>query len=216
MIQKKIFGKPIDTGAITAQVEQTEQVRHFDVSVEEKRITFTCPLSGEDVVYGLGETMGKLNKRGGRYISFNTDTADHTDSNPSIYASHNLLIVDGAEKFGVFFDTPARVTFEIDYRGSGQILVICDTRDLVLYQIENDSPYAITRDLLRAIGPCYLPPLWAFGYGQSRFGYDKEQDFRNVAGSHEENGIPLDYICMDIDYMEKFKDFIIQRTKTKK
>ena len=172
MIQKKIFGKPIDTGAITAQVEQTEQVRHFDVSVEEKRITFTCPLSGEDVVYGLGETMGKLNKRGGRYISFNTDTADHTDSNPSIYASHNLLIVDGAEKFGVFFDTPARVTFEIDYRGSGQILVICDTRDLVLYQIENDSPYAITRDLLRAIGPCYLPPLWAFGYGQSRFGYD--------------------------------------------
>ena len=213
MIQKKIFGKPIDTGAITAQVEQTEQVRHFDVSVEEKRIIFTCPLSGEDVVYGLGETMGKLNKRGGRYISFNTDTADHTDSNPSIYASHNLLIVDGAEKFGVFFDTPARVTFEIDYRGSGQILVICDTRDLVLYQIENDSPYAITRDLLRAIGPCYLPPLWAFGYGQSRFGYDKEQDFRNVAGSHEENGIPLDYICMDIDYMEKFKDFSFNTQK---
>ncbi len=213
MITKKIYGKPIDTGAITARVALAEAVAHFKVSADDKHITFTCPLDTEDIVYGLGETTGRMNKRGGRYISFNTDTADHADTNPSLYASHNFLIVDGQRHFGVFFDTPARITFEIDHKGSGQIRVVCDTTDLILYQIEADSSDAICRALLQAIGPSYLPPLWAFGYGQSRFGYEKEQDFREVTAGHQDNGIPLDYICMDINYMDKFKDFSFDQKK---
>ena len=207
MITKYVYGDPLDTGAITAEVEGAACVEHFAVEEEADAISFSCPLGPEDTVYGLGETMGKVNKRGGRYISFNTDTAEHEDSNPSLYASHNFLIVEGTECFGVFFDTPARVTFEIDWQGSGEIRVVCDTKDLNLYQIENGSAYAVCRDLLRAVGRCYLPPLWAFGYGQSRFGYMKEQDFREVADLHEKNGLPLDFICMDIDYMDQYRDF---------
>ena len=209
MINKLIYGVPFDTGAITQDVPETDILGHFRLERGEKSLTFTCPLATEDVVYGLGETMGGVNKRGGRYISFNTDTADHTPENPSLYASHNLLIVDGRQPFGVFFDTPARITFEIDYRGSGRICVICDTTDLTLYQLENTSAYAITRELLKAIGPCYLPPLWAFGYCQSRFGYKTEQDFRDVLEGHKKAGIPLDSICMDIDYMDRFIDFSV-------
>ncbi len=207
MITKYVYGDPLDTGAITAKVERAARVEHFAVEEGADTISFSCPLGPEDIVYGLGETMGKVNKRGGRYISFNTDTAEHEDSNPSLYASHNFLIAEGAACFGVFFDTPARVTFEIDWQGSGEIRVVCDTKDLNLYQIENGSAYAVCRDLLRAVGRCYLPPLWAFGYGQSRFGYMKEQDFREVADLHEKNGLPLDFICMDIDYMDQYRDF---------
>ena len=209
MITKLTYGAPFDTEAITQNVPETGELRHFTLERGEKSLVFTCPLDTDDTVWGLGETMGGVNKRGGRYISFNTDTADHTDANPSLYASHNLLIVDGKEIFGVFFDTPARVTFEIDYRGSGIIRVACDTVDLKLYQLENTSAYAITREFLRAIGPAYLPPLWAFGYCQSRFGYKCEKDFREVLEGHKKAGIPLDSICMDIDYMDRFIDFTV-------
>ena len=209
MMTSTIFGSPIDTGAITADIPVTKDVAHFRVSVTQKHTIFTYPLDTDDLVYGLGETMGRVNKRGGRYTSFNTDTAEHEDSNPSLYASHNFLIVWGKETFGVFFDTPAKVEFQIDYQGSGEVRVECHTRDLRLYQIDGDGPYAITRTLLKAIGPCYLPPLWAFGYGQSRFGYAKDQDFRDVAKGHADNDLPLDYICMDIDYMDGFKDFSV-------
>lgn len=209
MITKLIYGTPFDTEAITQEVSKTDVLRYFKLERGGKSLIFTCPLATEDVVYGLGETMGAVNKRGGRYISFNTDTADHTDANPSLYASHNLLIIDGADHFGVFFDTPSRITFEIDYRGSGQIRVTCDTVDLTVYQFENVSSYAITREFLQAIGPSYLPPLWAFGYGQSRFGYKCEKDFRDVLEGHKKAGIPLDYICMDIDYMDRFIDFSV-------
>ena len=207
MISKVVFGEPVRTDAITAEVETAKEAARFEVTEDEKSVTFRYALRSRDVVYGLGETMGKVNKRGGRYISFNTDTADHTDANPSLYASHNFIVVDGEETFGAFFDTPARVVFEIDWHDSGEIRVVCETRDLSLYQIEGGSAYEVCRELIRAVGRCYLPPLWAFGYGQSRFGYETEKDFRAVADGYQENGIPLDYICMDIDYMDGYRDF---------
>ena len=209
MISKIIYGDPFESDSITQDVPVATQLNYFSLERGEKTQIFTCPLECNDVVYGLGETMGAVNKRGGRYISFNTDTAEHNDSTPSLYASHNLLILDGNRHFGIFFDTPARVIFEIDYRGSGQIRVVCETADLKVYQIEAQSSYAITREFLNAIGPAYLPPLWAFGYCQSRFGYKCEQDFREVLEGHKKAGIPLDSICMDIDYMDRFIDFTV-------
>jgi alpha-glucosidase len=89
------------------------------------------------------------------------------------------------------------------------IRVVCDTVDLALYQIENTTAYAISREFVQAIGRPYLPPLWAFGYCQSRFGYKTEQDFRDVLEGHRQAGIPLDSICMDIDYMDRFIDFTV-------
>lgn len=213
MITKVIFGTPIQTEAVAAEVMEASAVNYFCVNQGENEIEFTYKLSEKDVVYGLGETMGRVNKRGGRYVSFNTDTADHTDSNPSIYASHNFLIVDGQEHFGIFFDTPGRVIFEVDYEDSALIRVVCETTNLIVYQMEGSTSYEITKEFLRAIGRSYIPPLWAFGYGQSRFGYKCENDFREVLAGYQKAGIPLDYICMDIDYMDRYIDFTVNKER---
>lgn len=211
MIQKIVMGNPFETFAITQNVEKGKNVKYFEVTESDDSVTFRYQLEKEDIVYGLGETTRGLNKRGGRYISFNTDTANHSDENPSLYSSHNFLIIDGMIHLGIFFDTPAKVTFEIDYENSGEIKVISETRDLNVYQIENENAYEITKEFLRAIGQSYIPPLWAFGYGQSRFGYKTPQDFYEVIEGHQKADIPLDYICMDIDYMEKYKDFTVNQ-----
>lgn len=206
MITKVLFGKPFPTEAVVSPVKQAQQLKHFSVS-EDENLIFTCPLDEDEAVYGLGETTGPMNKRGGRYISFNTDTADHSDSNPSLYASHNLLVLE-KRRFCVFFDTPARVIFDIDLGGSGKIEVRC-SKDVAVYQVEADSTNQAVREFLAAVGPAYLPPRWAFGYGQSRFGYKCEQDIVDVAQGHQKAGLPLDYICMDIDYMDGYRDFSV-------
>lgn len=208
MLWKTTFGTPFPTEAITAEVEECS-LKYFSATIEKKNVVFTYQLSEKDYVYGLGETTGPCNKRGRRYISFNTDTADHSESNPSLYASHNFLIIDGSIHLGIFFDTPARCVFEIDWKNSGEIKVTCDTTDVAVYTVEGETSYEITKEFLRAIGPCYLPPLWAFGYGQSRFGYQTEQDFMDVMEGYQKNNIPLDYICMDINYMDGFADFTV-------
>ena len=209
MITKVVFGRPFQTEAVTGPVAAADRLDHFHLEEGPGRLTFTCPLEPEEMVYGLGETTGKLNKRGSRAISFNTDTANHAPTNPSLYSSHNFLIVEGQRHFGVFFDTPARTVFEIDWEGSGLIRVVCETADVAVYQLEADSAYAVAKEFLRAIGPSYIPPLWAFGYGQSRCGYKAAQDYRDVLAGHKNAGVPLDYICMDIDYMDRFMDFSV-------
>ena len=210
MITKVLFGDPFPTEAVTQPVEQVQELKHFSVT-EDYALIFICPLDENEVVYGLGETTGKMNKRGGRYVSFNTDTADHSDSNPSLYASHNLLVLE-KRNFCIFFDTPGRVDFHIDLNSSGKIEVICP-KDVVVYQVEADTTYRAVREFLEAIGPAYLPPRWAFGYGQSRFGYKCEQDFVDVLAGHQKAGLPLDYICMDIDYMDGYRDFSVDANR---
>ncbi len=212
MIQKTTFGTPLDTNAVALPVEEGE-LRHFMVKKTENGLFFQCPLDKDAVIYGLGETTGPADKRGRRYISFNTDTADHSDSNPSLYCSHNWLLIDGKTTFGIFFDTPARCVFELDWNNSGMIEVQCETKNMTVYCVEGETSYAICREFLRAIGPCYLPPLWAFGYGQSRFGYKCEADFEKVVKEHEKAGLPLDYLCMDIEYMDGFADFTVDKTR---
>lgn len=81
-----------------------------------------------------------------------------------------------------------------------------ETPDFKLYIITGDSENDIVTQFRRMIGRSYLAPRWAFGFQQSRWGYQNEQDIRNVVEGYRKNGIPLDAVYLDIDYMDDFKD----------
>lgn len=212
MIRKYVFGSPFPTEAVVEEVEEGKGGLPFTVERDGEGLLFRCPLGKKDIVYGLGETMRGVNKRGGRYVSYNTDDMHHRDDMPSLYGSHNFIAIDGKRPFGAFFDTPARAVFEIDYKDSGEIVVETSS-DVCVYLVEACSPYAVAREFLRAIGRSYLPPLWAFGYGQSRWGYQSESDLDEVVKGYEEADIPLEYLCMDIDYMDRFMDFTVNKER---
>ena len=85
--------------------------------------------------------------------------------------------------------------------------------NLDVYVIEEDTVTDIIRSFRRLIGRSYIAPLWAFGNGQSRWGYINAEDVREVVRKHRENGIPLDMVYLDIDYMERFKDFTVNKER---
>ena len=211
-IKKYSFGAHEPTGAVTAQVEEGDKLPYFSAQAEGQGTRFRCPLEKDDIVYGLGETMRGIDKRGGRYVSFNTDNPHHRQDMPSLYGSHNFIVIDGKKTFGAFFDTPARAVFEIDCGGSGEVNVLCE-RGVTVYIVEGESAHAVVRRFLRAVGRSYLPPLWAFGFGQSRWGYKDERDIRRIARGYAKAGMPLDYICMDIDYMDRYIDFTVNKKR---
>lgn len=213
MVLRFEYGDPVETFAVVKKVPAGDKLPHFSRKKNKKGLAFTCPLGPEDIVYGLGETMRGINKRGYRYISFNYDDPHHKDDMPSMYGAHNFLVIDGETAFGAFFDTPAKVVFDIDSKGDGTLSVACESPDLRLYVMEGESAVDIVRQFLRIIGQSFLPPLWAFGYGQSRWGYKTERDISRVAEKYREKGIPLDYICMDIDYMDRYIDFTVNRRR---
>lgn len=54
-----------------------------------------------------------------------------------------------------------------------------------------------------------LPPFWAMGYHQSRWGYNSSAMLLEVVQNFSINDLPLDTIWSDIDYMNNFEDFTI-------
>lgn len=213
MISKYVFGNPLDTGAIVADVPATtlDGSSIGDIRVDWESKTLTYVMKKKTVVYGLGETLRGINKRGWLYVSNNSDEPHHEEGKHSLYASQNFLLIDDGEgkSFGLYIDHPGEVRFDIGYSNIDTLTVYAEDFDLSLYYIEGDSPLDIVKSFRSLVGKSYEAPLWAYGYGQSRWGYKNAADIRNVRDSYRKLGIPLDMIYMDIDYMQDFKDFTI-------
>lgn len=214
MTRKFVYGNPIRTDAVTVFIEpekteeevQEVKIPYGTVSLNDG-FEFVYQMDADDIVYGLGEANRGINKRGYCYISDCADDPEHTEDKRSLYAAHNFIVIAGKENFGLFFDYPSTMTFDIGYTKMNTLCVTCENADLDLYVIEGDSPYDIVKQFRKLIGRSYIPPKFAFGYGQSRWGYETKDDFREVLKGYREHHIPLDMIYMDIDYMQDFKDF---------
>lgn len=213
MITRYVFGTPFETEAIERAAEVTTDaaagaVPHGTIQTE-NGFSHTYVLDADDIVYGLGEANRGINKRGYIYTSNCTDDPNHTEDKRSLYGAHNLLVISGKETFGLFYDYPASITFDIGYTRSDTLQITCENADLYLYVIEGESAYDIVRQFRYMIGRSYIPPRFAFGFGQSRWGYKSAEDLRKVAAGYRSNHIPIDMIYMDIDYMEGYKDFTV-------
>lgn len=209
MVQKFVYGTPFCTDAVIKNVELAEGTPAVgNISLEEG-FCFTYMMAQEDIVYGLGEANRGINKRGYCYISDCTDDPEHTEDKRSLYAAHNFIVIAGEKSVGLFFDYPATITFDIGYTKSDLLKVSCEHADLNLYVIEGDSAYDIVKQFRKIIGRSYIPPKFAFGFGQSRWGYKTQEDFKKAVDGYRENHIPMDMLYMDIDYMQDYKDFTV-------
>ena len=217
-MKKFVFGNPIETDAIVCRegiVESQEKVPYFS-RVDDRQgegCLFAYEMGGHDIIYGLGESIRGINKRGWIYESNCTDDPIHTENKRSLYAAHNFFLVDGKGRFGVFVDAPQKVTFDFGYYERDRLTITVDPGGFILYILEGESLRQIVREFRHAIGRSYIPPKWGMGYGQSRWGYQNAQDIRQVVRQHREAGVPLDSVYMDIDYMERYKDFTVDKGK---
>jgi alpha-glucosidase len=61
--------------------------------------------------------------------------------------------------------------------------------------------------LQNLIGTTPLPPAWALGYHQCRWGYESAADLNDLDAKFCQHGIPADGLWLDIDYMDHYKVF---------
>ena len=215
MITKYTYGNPFQTDAVVQKLEvQNGDVPYFTVVKTEEQLQFEYTLENEEKVYGLGENVRGINKRGWIYKSCCADEPNHVEDRTSLYASHNFLVLDGGkEQFGVFFDYPGIITFDVGYTHLNELKITLSEPDADVYVMTGESILDIVKQFRQLIGRSYIPPKWAFGYQQSRWGYMDEDDIREVVKGHREKKIPLESIYMDIDYMERFKDFTVNQER---
>ena len=82
-----------------------------------------------------------------------------------------------------------------------------------IYFIFGKDPNSIIKKFRRAItGDPLLPPRWALGWHHCRYGYNTTQDLVDNVANYDKYGIPLDTQWVDIDYLESYKNFVIEDT----
>src|SRR3712207_1490168 len=167
----------------------------------------------DDIVFGLGENQRGINKRGGIYQSFCSDDPLHTENKKSLYGSHNFTVVYGKETFGAFIDFPGKVTFDVGFTDKNEYKITMENSNVKVFIIKGTSLKDIIKKFLKIIGRSYIPPKWAFGYQQSRWSYENESKINEISDKFIKNKIPCDAIYLDIDYMERYKDFTIDSNR---
>ena len=212
MIQRFTFGHPFPTESVVqAPTAQTGVVPFLTPEADGG---WSCLLSEQAVVYGLGEMPRGINKRGWHYITDNTDQSHHDEDKLSYYGAHNFLLIrDGGRCFGIFVDFAGNVTYDIGYTQHDRLYFRTAEPDYELYLLSGGDENTLCREFRALIGRSYIPPRWAFGLAQSRWGYKTEADVREVARQYQANDLPLDMICMDIDYMRSYADFTIDKER---
>ena len=248
MVKKYVFGKPFETYAVVnkeniLETSESERRNFFDKAVmdialepyggitwdrpddadEGNAMQYRVEMSDSIVVYGLGENVRGINKRGWVYESKCSDDPNHTESKRSLYGAHNFIIIadtDHPEKSkGLFIDYPGRVIFDIGYLDKNELVITVCNENFTAYEItsEKDSEsdesrnylYSIVRQFRHIIGKSYIPPRWAFGYQQCRWSYMSADEVSDVVDNYRNRNIPIDAVYLDIDYMERYKDFTV-------
>jgi alpha-glucosidase len=209
MIKKYTFGTPIQTESVVVPFETEAGTPAYGTISTVNGFTYTYSMEDEDIIYGLGEANRGINKRGFIYTSNCSDDPNHLEETRSLYGAHNFIIISGAATFGIYVDYPSALTFDIGYTRINELVITCERANLDFYLLKGESAYDIVRQFRKIIGRSYIPPRFAFGFGQSRWGYRTKEDFRTVAKGYRDNHIPIDMIYMDIDYMDSYKDFTV-------
>ncbi len=160
-------------------------------------------------LYGTGEVSGPLLRNGRTVTLWNSDVYGYDAKTPALYQSHPWVLgvrADGTA-FGLIFDSTYRQTIALPPLSGGVVRVQADGPEFPVVAIERETPAAVVQALAELTGRMPLPPKWALGFQQSRWGYSPDDRAREIAREFRARRIPCDVVWLDIDYMDDFRIF---------
>ncbi len=159
--------------------------------------------------FGCGERTGGLEKTGSRQVFWNSDPPhQHTSSLNNLYTSIPfVLALESGRAWGLFVDNAGRVEIDLASKRVDVLSAATDHGDLVYYVFAGPTPRLVLERYTELTGRMPMPPLWALGNHQSRWGYKSEEEIRTLARRFREHDIPCDALYLDIDYMDGFRVF---------
>jgi alpha-glucosidase len=176
--------------------------------------------------YGLGEHCRGFEKTGQRVKFWNTDVwADYPlseafEGNPaSLYIAIPWLVVKRGNNYvgilvnhpgAVFMDMASNFIWDVknhDDIDRGTFYIGAPDGNADIYIIVGPSLAKLMRKMQTLVGKTPLPPLWALGYQQCRWGYAGPADLHALDGKFTKYGIPADGLWLDIDYMDRYRIF---------
>ena len=81
MVKKYRIGTPFNTEAVVKNIELSD-IESFPLELSSgDKLVIKFPLDSGDIIFGLGEAVRGINKRGWIYESWCSDETNHTEDN---------------------------------------------------------------------------------------------------------------------------------------
>ena len=149
-------------------------------------------------LYGAGSRAVDLDRRGKRLYAYNTASYGYTRGEEDLNIS--IPFVMSSEGYGIFVDNYKKGYFDLGDLQSNVLELGFVDSVLSYFVIMGETPAEILSKYTQLTGRQPLPPLWSFGYIQSRSGYPSQKEAEEVVRKTIDAGYPLDGILMGADW----------------
>ena len=163
-------------------------------------------------IFGLGERAAPLNRLGGVYSMHNQDPGgSYGQGKDPLYTGIPVFIgVHNDGSYLLFYENSFYSTFTFS---TDDFETIRFDGGMLRYYFAFGPVDRLLQNYSRLTGFSTLPPKWALGYHQSRWGYKSSSDVKEVVRGFKERNLPLSAIHLDIDYMDEYRVFTINHKR---
>ena len=166
----------------------------------------------EDAHYfGLGDKTGPLDRRGGAFTNWNSDTFGFGVATDPIYKSIPFVlgVDESGHSFGFFMDNTWRSFFDMGKSERDAFVAGAEGGPVDYYVMTGSGPKDIVEDYAFLTGKAPLTPQWALGFQQSHWGYMTQGEVQGIADRLRADKLPADVVYMDIDYQDRNRPFTV-------
>jgi alpha-glucosidase len=158
--------------------------------------------------FGLGDKTGPLDHRNQAFDNWNTDAYLFQESTDPLYKTIPFFLAEsGGRYYGLFLDNTWRTSFDFGKELRDAYSFGSDGGPLDYYVMYGPEPKAVVEAYAWLTGLPPLPPLWSFGFQQSRYSYAPQSQLRAVAERLRKDEIPADVLWLDIDFQDRNRPF---------
>ncbi len=189
----------INKSPVTLSVEKNgDNLLNSDKSIfwkkDAKGVRFS--LDTLSAFYGGGSRAIDINRKGRFLKLYNnawygyTKGADHLNISVPLLLSNKL--------WGLYFDNVDKSYFDIGHTKPNVLEYGTKNGELIFYFLSGNSFDDLLKSYTQLTGTQPIPPRWALGYIQSRFGYQTEQETREVINKIKAANFPIDAVVLDL------------------
>lgn len=161
---------------------------------ENKGVTYN--LDPDECIYGTGSRGLPINRKGYSYHSYNIATYDYVG--PVRGKNITIPFIASSKLYGVYFDNHTPGYFDIGAFDPSVFNYRTEFSSFTSYFMAADDYQGLMSNYTLLTGRQPLPPRWALGYIQSRYGYHSEQEARNIVNQMRDEGFPMDGLVLDL------------------
>jgi len=163
-------------------------------------------LSPNDHFYGTGERGTSLDRRGQAFDSFNTAIYGYDNKSNLSTMNVNVPFISSLNGYAIYFDNTYRGHFDLGQLNPLKFSYTANGGELSYFFIAAPTIQQQLEKYTWLTGRQPLPPRWALGYIQSKFGYHNSTEASQMIQTMRQDKIPCDAIILDLYWYKNMGD----------